>query len=127
VAEDIIKGRGAMPRTLNQYGYCLGNPLRYVDFNGKEEEETAYVFYIDDFEREADWQTKQLEANGVQVIQVNLSDADGDDQFDENKERAQMFMKEWNSMDDSKVDTVYIFHMEQKGCFNLKMDQNIMG
>ena len=112
VAEDVIKGRGAMPRTLNQYGYCLGNPLRYVDFNGKEEEEeeeTAYVFYIDDFEREADWQTKQLEANGVQVIQVNLSDADGDDQFDENKERAQMFMKEWNSMDDSKVDTVYIF------------------
>lgn len=67
------------------------------------------MFYIDDFEREADWQTKQLEANGVQVIQVNLSDADGDDQYDENKERAQMFMKEWNSMDDSKVDTVYIF------------------
>lgn len=46
VAGDVIRGRGAMPQTLNQYGYCLGNPLRYVDFNGMEEEEAAYVIIL---------------------------------------------------------------------------------
>ncbi len=34
-AEDVIKGNGAAPVTLNQYGYCLNNALRYVDLNGK--------------------------------------------------------------------------------------------
>ena len=34
--EDIIKGNGAYPFTLNQYAYCIQNPLKYVDLNGKE-------------------------------------------------------------------------------------------
>lgn len=33
-AEDVIKGNGAVPMTLNQYGYCWGNPLIWVDLNG---------------------------------------------------------------------------------------------
>ncbi|MBD5494786.1 MAG: RHS repeat protein [Lachnospiraceae bacterium] len=34
-AEDVIKGNGAFPDTLNQYGYCWGNPMILVDNNGK--------------------------------------------------------------------------------------------
>lgn len=31
----MIKGNGAVPETLNQYGYCWGNPLTLVDKDGK--------------------------------------------------------------------------------------------
>ncbi len=34
-AEDVIKGNGAAPITLNQYGYCLNMPLKYMDYTGK--------------------------------------------------------------------------------------------
>ena len=33
-AEDVIKGNGAVPETLNRYGYCLGNPVGLVDLDG---------------------------------------------------------------------------------------------
>lgn len=31
---DIMKGFVAVPMTLNEYGYCWGNPLGYIDKNG---------------------------------------------------------------------------------------------
>lgn len=34
-AEDVIRGNGAVPITLNRYGYCWENPLRYNDRDGK--------------------------------------------------------------------------------------------
>ena len=34
-AVDTIKGFTAAPYTLNEYGYCWGNPEKYVDNNGK--------------------------------------------------------------------------------------------
>ncbi len=37
-AMDLIKGNGAYPDTLNRYGYCRNNPVRYVDWNGREPE-----------------------------------------------------------------------------------------
>ncbi len=40
MAEDVIRGRLAVPKTLNRYGYCLSNPVNYVDFNGKEAEKS---------------------------------------------------------------------------------------
>ena len=33
-AQDVVAGNGAVPVTLNRYGYCLGNPLYFVDLNG---------------------------------------------------------------------------------------------
>ncbi|MGY3663736.1 MAG: DUF6531 domain-containing protein [Roseburia sp. 1XD42-69] len=33
-AEDVVRGRGGKPETLNRYGYCWGNPLQYVDLDG---------------------------------------------------------------------------------------------
>ena len=33
--EDWIKGSIERPFSLNQYGYCLGNPLTLIDCNGK--------------------------------------------------------------------------------------------
>lgn len=34
-AEDVIKGNGAVAKTLNEYSYCLNNSLSYVDWDGK--------------------------------------------------------------------------------------------
>lgn len=33
--EDMVRGNGAVPETLNRYGYCWGNPVQLVDNNGK--------------------------------------------------------------------------------------------
>ncbi|MCM1267225.1 MAG: DUF6531 domain-containing protein [Bacteroidales bacterium] len=33
-AEDVIRGNGAVPETLNRYGYCWGNPVGLVDLDG---------------------------------------------------------------------------------------------
>ena len=35
MAEDVVRGKMGVPKTLNRYGYCLGNPLMYVDLNGR--------------------------------------------------------------------------------------------
>lgn len=34
-AEDVIKGNGAIPETLNNYSYCQNGALSYVDLDGK--------------------------------------------------------------------------------------------
>ena len=36
VGEDWIKGSIEQPFSLNQYGYCLGNPFGLVDYDGKK-------------------------------------------------------------------------------------------
>lgn len=43
MAEDVIRGKLGVPKTLNRYGYCLSNPLMYVDLDGKTE--TDYTVY----------------------------------------------------------------------------------
>lgn len=51
-AEDVIKGNGAVPITLNQYGYCLNMPLGYMDYTGRypeNEKEKSNYMYIDMF------------------------------------------------------------------------------
>ena len=40
-AEDVIKGNGAFPETLNRYGYCWGNPVGLVDLDGREPEKST--------------------------------------------------------------------------------------
>jgi len=40
----VIQGNGAYPETLNRYGYCWGNPVSYVDRDGK----IGYYFYDPD-------------------------------------------------------------------------------
>ncbi len=34
-AEDLVKGNGVVPATLNRYGYCFNSPFDFVDNNGK--------------------------------------------------------------------------------------------
>ena len=34
-SEDVVKGSVAYPETLNAYGYCWGNPVKYVDRDGE--------------------------------------------------------------------------------------------
>ena len=112
-AEDVLKGNGAYPETLNNYGYCWGNPVGLVDLDGMTPEknaETAYVYYIDDFEREANWQIKKLKEQGLNVTSYNLTDADSVEKIEAGKQRGQYFMEKWNGMDDSEqINSVYIF------------------
>ncbi|MCH5258800.1 MAG: RHS repeat-associated core domain-containing protein [Lachnospiraceae bacterium] len=44
MAEDVIKGNGAYPETLNSYAYCMGNPMSFVDLNGREPEYNFDLF-----------------------------------------------------------------------------------
>ncbi len=44
-AQDVIAGNGAVPVTLNRYGYCLGNPVGMVDLDGLTPEEKEYAVY----------------------------------------------------------------------------------
>ena len=56
-AEDIIRGKGSVPKTLNRYGYCWGNPMGYMDLNGKdpitpqEAQNMAWDFLEDEFNK----------------------------------------------------------------------------
>ena len=43
-AQDVIAGNGAVPVTLNRYGYCLGNPVGMVDLDGREPEYNFEIF-----------------------------------------------------------------------------------
>ena len=36
VAEDLVRGNGMIPKTLNRYGYCFGNPVGLVDLDGRK-------------------------------------------------------------------------------------------
>ena len=49
MAEDVIRGKLSVPKTLNRYGYCLGNPIRYVDLDGKTETDYA-VYYLNNMD-----------------------------------------------------------------------------
>ena len=35
MAEDVMRGRREIPKTLNRYGYCWGNPMILVDLDGR--------------------------------------------------------------------------------------------
>lgn len=35
-AEDVVRGNGAVPKTLNRYGYCWSSPLDIIDIDGRE-------------------------------------------------------------------------------------------
>lgn len=35
-AEDVVRGNGAVPKTLNRYGYCWSRPLDIIDIDGRE-------------------------------------------------------------------------------------------
>ncbi len=58
-SEDVVKGSAAYPETLNAYGYCWGNPLVFVDRDGREPEE-AYTYDRDAVIEYADKWTKGL-------------------------------------------------------------------
>lgn len=47
--EDVIRGNGLLPMSLNRYVYCFDNPLQYVDLNGKEPGEYA-VYYLNNMD-----------------------------------------------------------------------------
>ena len=60
-AEDVIKGNGAVPDTLNRYGYCWGNPVIFVDLDGL----TPYIIYDETDENQSEYalevESKRLE------------------------------------------------------------------
>ena len=77
-AEDVVKGNGGVPETLNHYSYCWNNPLFYIDNNGlypeeTEQDDTAYIYYINDFKKQVKWEAKELEADGYNVTLININ------------------------------------------------------
>ena len=46
IAEDVIKGNGVVPKTLNRYGYCWNSPLIGVDNDGKEPNDFFSTFVL---------------------------------------------------------------------------------
>ncbi len=57
-SEDVIKGSAAYPETLNAYGYCWGNPLMFVDRDGREPKFVSGDGY----------ETTGTDENGVPII-----------------------------------------------------------
>ena len=41
MAEDVIRGKLGVPKTLNRYGYCWGNPFSFIDPSGMVSEQEA--------------------------------------------------------------------------------------
>ena len=41
MAEDVIRGKLSVPKTLNRYGYCWGNPFSFIDPSGMVSEQEA--------------------------------------------------------------------------------------
>ncbi len=98
---------------LNWYAYCDGNPVNYVDPWGLSgQSKVNYIFYTtgegSDFSRQAQWQKKQLEKNGEEVIMKEVNSS---------KE----FVNAWNSIGkvngkDVSVNSVYIYsHGHDRG------------
>ncbi|ANU48278.1 hypothetical protein ADH76_11420 [Enterocloster clostridioformis] len=78
-------------------------PVGYRPFD------TAIVYYIDDFKREANWRAEKLKEDfGIDATMISLTlpaaqDTDG-------KQTALGFANSWNTMDDSEtIDMIYIF------------------
>lgn len=71
--------------------------------------DSAIVYYIDDFKREANWRAEKLkEEFSINAIMVDLTLTA--DQDTDGKQRALGFKKSWNTVDDSEtIDIVYIF------------------
>ena len=44
-AQDVIAGNGAVPVTLNRYGYCWGNPVGLINLNGLTPEKKIIKYY----------------------------------------------------------------------------------
>ncbi len=98
-AEDVVKGKGIVPETLNQYNYCRNNSLLYVDHDGKD----VWYFYDpeafdgDKVEKEVEADIELLEEKyDTEVHTVTLNSRDD-------------FINGWNAMEDGNIDAVLIY------------------
>ena len=89
MAEDVIKGNVILPKTLNSYGYCYGNPLLYVDRDGKfpmipmpviTEEDMDKIYNFNDLMEEL--RDRSKDNIGTITLGVNVSLTPGFWQFD---------------------------------------------
>ena len=98
-AEDVIKGNGVVPWTLNQYNYCRNTPVLYIDVDGRD----VWYFYDpetfrgDKVEKEVEADIELLEEKyNTEVHTVTLNSRDD-------------FIEGWNKMDNEKIDAVIIY------------------
>ena len=103
-AEDIIKGNGLIPETLNPYVYCYGNAINYVDKDGRK----GYYFYDPDtfdtldMEGMVNADIELLEKQYDTEIEIVLMDSESNEEYS--------FENAWAAMDDSDpIDIVVIF------------------
>lgn len=101
LSEDIVGGNGSMPKTLNRYWYCWGNPVNVVDWDGKE----GYYFYSDNFEQNnsrnhVESDIRKLEEYYDYEFEVTAICVKNENEF----------IEQWNAMDDTYgIDFVIVY------------------
>lgn len=102
IEEDVIRGNGAVPKTLNRYIYCWNQPLNFVDRNGKE----GYYFYDPDMfptldtEAIMEMDVEYLEEKYNTEIHVIAMDTEKNPDYTS-------FQDSWNNMD-KDIDVVVL-------------------
>jgi hypothetical protein len=103
---------------LDEY-YLDGKEGNYENEDVSGEGKTVYIFYIDDFDNQANWQKEQLESQGYDVVMIDIyeeAQKDNpeianytDDQLKKDDCYAKEFEEQWNNLPDEEIDQVYIF------------------
>lgn len=105
IAEDVIRGNGAVPKTLNRYIYCWNQPLNFVDRNGKD----GYYFYDPDMfptldtEAIMEMDVEYLEEKYNTEIHVIAMDTEKNPDYTS-------FQDSWNNMDKDIDVVVFMTH-----------------
>lgn len=134
ISEDKVRGHKTHPDSINHYLYCYNRPIKNVDLDGLEptseayipsgynapnaidarESDLIYIYYTEPFENAAEWQKEQLEADGMNVTMIAISEnATGYE--DQTTACTTAFVEAWNDMPDT-VNSVYIYsHGNERG------------
>lgn len=118
-AEDVVKGNGAVPETLNRYGYCWGDPVGFVDNDGRK----GYYFYDPDIFAGSSVDVEKCVQSDIErlseyygtEIELIKMDSESDEKY--------VFAEEWKGMDDSEgIEVVVILSPADNNC--VRVDTN---
>lgn len=113
MAEDVVKGNGAVPETLNRYGYCWVNPVGFVDNDGRK----GYYFYGLDLFKDQESVKNGIRVDVEECVQRDkerLEEYYGTEiehiRMDSESGKEYSFAKAWEGMDNSEgIEVVVIF------------------
>lgn len=68
-AEDMLKGKGTIPGTLNRYKYCCCNPLNMIDKNGMD----GYYFYDPEMFKGVDSEGNEITTDVEKIKDMDIA------------------------------------------------------